>query len=127
MDRSLSGPRIRGAARGNKDCAQIVQDCLLHSNGLRYRLFAWCVMPNHVHAIIGVLATSSLEQIMHTWKSFTAKRINRDVARSGAVWQREYFDRLLRNEAEQARAVRYVLRNPEKAGLRDWKFVGELE
>jgi len=117
----------REALLRNPQCAQVVQDCLLFWHTKRYRLIAWCVMPNHVHVVMRVLPTSSLEAITHTWKSFTAHEINTLLGQGGAVWQREYFDRLLRNEEELAKTVRYVLNNPVKAGLRDWKFVGEVK
>ena len=32
--------------------ATMVQDSLLKFGGLRYRLFAWVVMPNHVHSLM---------------------------------------------------------------------------
>jgi REP element-mobilizing transposase RayT len=37
---------------GEAACAQIVQDSLLFGDGDRYHLFAWVVMPNHVHVLI---------------------------------------------------------------------------
>jgi hypothetical protein len=39
------------------------------------------------------------------------------------LWQREYYDRLIRREGEFDRAVQYVLCNPEKAGLKGWNWV----
>jgi hypothetical protein len=41
----------------------------------------------------------------------------------GSFWQREYYDHLLRDEAEFRRAVRYVAENPAKAGPVDWPWV----
>lgn len=35
----------------------------------------------------------------------------------------EYFDHLMRSEASYGRAIEYVLQNPAKAGLNDWKWV----
>ena len=43
--------------------------------------------------------------------------------RAGAFWQREYYDRLIREDGELDRAVHYVLSNPEWAGLVAWKWV----
>ena len=34
------------------EVAQIIEDALLHFDGIRYRLIAWTIMPNHVHALI---------------------------------------------------------------------------
>jgi len=45
------------------------------------------------------------------------------VDRVGRLWQRDYFDRLVGNEKHFANCVRYIRRNPEKAGLMDGEFI----
>jgi hypothetical protein len=54
---------------------------LLHFDGLRYRLNAWCVMPNHVHVVFSSMPartpTLRLSKIVKSWKSYTAKEANR--------------------------------------------------
>ena len=107
----------------NNSAAQIVRDNLLHFSGRRYELLCWCVMPNHVHVLIRPLDGWGLEKIVHGWKSYTAKQINRLQGRTGTVWQAEYFDRLIRNRDELRRGVQYILENPVKAGLGPWKWV----
>ena len=103
--------------------AEMVADTLWHFDSRRYRLFAWCVMPNHVHAAFKVFPGHTLAEIVHSWKSFTAKAANRILGRHGEFWQREYYDHLIRDQAELHRAIRYVADNPQKAKLRDWKWV----
>lgn len=104
--------------------AEIASEALRHFDGVRYRLFAWCVMPNHVHALFHPLAGYGLAAILHSWKSYSAKAANAALRRSGEFWEREYFDHIVRNEIEFARIVRYILENPKKAGLRRWRWVG---
>ena len=92
-------------------------------------------MPNHVHVVIQPFAGktttagtavphSELSEILHSWKSFTSKEANKLLRRSGDFWQAEYYDHLIRDESDFRHAVRYVLDNPIKAGLRNWKWVG---
>lgn len=81
-------------------------------------------MPNHVHAIVQPLAGNELHDILHSWKSFSSKGINRLLGRSGPFWQPEYYDHLIRNERDFLRQVDYVLTNPQRAGLTNWKWVG---
>jgi REP element-mobilizing transposase RayT len=88
----------------------------------RYELAAWCVMPNHVHAVVRPLDVWRLPQIVHSWKSWSAKRANTLLGRCGAFWQREYFDRVIRDDDDLIRTVRYVLDNPSKAGLAEWRW-----
>jgi len=103
------------------EVASIVADTLKFFDGDRYKLLAWCIMPNHVHVILEPIS-HELSDILNSWKWYTALKANRILGRHGAFWQREYFDHLLRNQEGIERAVEYVWQNPEAAGLHDWKW-----
>lgn len=109
-----------------EDVAWIVGDALGHFEGERYRLHAWCIMPNHVHLVIEPLGSWTLAEVMHSLKSFTAKEANAALGRTGEFWQAESYDHLVRDEADYARAVEYARANPEKAGLGEWRWVGGI-
>ena len=106
------------------DVAEVVAGALLHFEGARYRLAAWCVMPNHVHTVMQALPGYELPGIVHSWKSFTAKEANRLIGRTGQFWQPEPYDHLIRDEDDFHGQVEYVLANPVRAGLKNWKWVG---
>ena len=112
----LRDPRVAG----------MVQNALLHFDAERYRLLAWVVMPNHVHAMIETRPGSLLDEIVHSWKSFTAHECNRLLRRHGAFWQDEYYDRFIRDGEHFRKAKEYIEQNPVKAGLvanaADWRF-----
>lgn len=80
-------------------------------------------MPNHVHVVARLLPGADLASILKTWKQFSSKTANRLLGQSGRFWQREYYDRLIRDEQEYRRAIRYVVENPLKAGLQNWPWV----
>jgi REP element-mobilizing transposase RayT len=103
--------------------ARVVVNALQEFDGSRYWLFAWSVMSNHVHVLFQTIGKIPLAGILHSWKSYSAKAANQILGRSGEFWQREYYDHLIRNEAEFDRAMRYVMENPSKAGLKDWPWV----
>ncbi len=103
--------------------AKIVADTLQHFHGQRYELMTWCVMPNHVHVIFSPLGEHTLETILHAWKSYSAHEVNILLGRTGHFWQREYFDHIVRNGRSLQKITRYVLENPQKAGLQDWPWV----
>jgi REP element-mobilizing transposase RayT len=69
--------------------AKIVTETIRHFQRDRNDLFAWCVMPNHVHAVFSPVAPHKLETILHLWKFFSGQSANRLLARSGRFWQRE--------------------------------------
>ena len=97
--------------------ADIVEMALLDGVGIGYELFAWVIMPNHVHVLIAPIAGNRLANIVQAWKSWTAKAINRRRRAKGMVWQQEYFDRFIRDVRHFAAALAYVENNPVKAGL----------
>ncbi len=104
-------------------CAEIVANALRHFDGDRYHLISYVVMPNHVHVILAPAVEHDLATILHSWKSFTAHSINKLLDRTGALWQPEYYDHLIRSEQDLANQIDYILQNPEKAGLSDWPWV----
>ena len=106
--------------------AALVEDALLYFDGQRYRLIAWCIMPNHVHVLIEAWPGHPLEQVLHSWKSFTAQQANKLLERNGPFWAREYYDRFIRNDRHFEQTVAYIEQNPVKAGLvasaEAWRF-----
>jgi REP element-mobilizing transposase RayT len=97
--------------------ARIVQDTLLHFDKERYRLLAWCIMPNHVHALIETSERYPLATVIHSWKSFTAHEVNKNLNIHGEFWQREYMDRYVRNTEHCDKVIAYIEENPVKARL----------
>ncbi len=118
LDSGAGACHLRTAA-----VAEEVRKALRHFDERRYRLFAWCIMPNHVHVVARLFPGQNLPAIVHSWKSFTAKRANRIRVSRGVFWQKEYYDHLIRNDAEFEHAVRYVAENPAKAGLKNWRWL----
>ncbi|MES2995504.1 MAG: transposase [Verrucomicrobiota bacterium] len=107
-------------------CAEIVQSALLHFDGDRYRMLEWVIMPNHVHMMLETLPGYELAGVIKSWKSFTARRIHDAIGGSGPLWQREYFDRYIRDENHFHASRKYIHENPVKAGLvaqaEDWRW-----
>ncbi len=97
--------------------AHLVQDALLHFDGIRYSLHGWVIMPNHVHVVFSPHEPHRLADILHSWKSYTAKQANRLLGHTGAFWQEDYFDRFMRDESELNDTLTYLAYNPVVAGL----------
>ena len=108
------------------EIADIAENALLHFDGQRYLLLAWCVMPNHLHVLMQTRENWPLSTILHSWKSFTANAINRHLERNGEVWMADYFDRFIRDDLHLAAVIEYIHGNPVKAGLVDdervWRY-----
>jgi REP element-mobilizing transposase RayT len=99
---------------------------------------AFVVMPNHVHGIVvlvseieqpdGTLVTSqkggmALGDVVHRFKSFTTTQYRRGVKTQewktfpGQLWQRDYYDHVIRSEEELNRIRQYIFDNPAQWAL----------
>jgi hypothetical protein len=99
LDSTPQGPRWLQDPR----IARVVAEALAYGERVRraYDLFAWVIMPNHVHLVLRPQGT--LSAILRWLKSATATRANRVLGKTGeAFWQREYFDHWIRSERELA-------------------------
>jgi REP element-mobilizing transposase RayT len=105
------------------DCADIVAMALRYFDGRRAAIISFVVMPNHVHAVFVQNTDWPLEKLLRSWKSFSSRKINSLLQCKGSLWQRDYFDRLVRDEKHLANGVRYIRRNPERAHLRTGEYV----
>ena len=93
------------------EIADVVQRALEYFGGERYDLHTWCIMPNHVHVLLRPRGGFSLCGILQSWKSFTAKKCNEILGRSGTFWQDDYFDRYMRDQADVEATAAYILNN----------------
>ncbi|MFT5618083.1 MAG: putative transposase [Arenicella sp.] len=112
--------------------AQAVRDSLHFWDNKRLELYAYSIMPNHVHVVFRLFGDSEikkpfyLQEITHSIKRHSAKECNKLLNLEGQFWQHESYDRLVRDSGELRRILIYILQNPVKAGLckemRDWKW-----
>ena len=116
LDRQTKGPLwLREPA-----IAKIVAEAMHYWDRKAYELLAYCVMPNHVHAIFAIGSASSIPlsdfplkgqtpyvvtNILASIKKHSAKKANKVLGRSGAFWQDETFDHVIRDEQELERTI----------------------
>jgi REP element-mobilizing transposase RayT len=100
----------------------IVEEALRFFDGQRYWLGHFVVMPNHVHVLVRPTGDNALSEILHSWKSFTAKKINVVLGREGRVWQDESFDCIVRDEPALEKFSTYIQENPARANLKAGEF-----
>lgn len=107
-------------ALSRPDCRDILKEALWHGDGIDYLLYAYVIMPNHVHILIQPLDDQKLEKIMQSIKRYSSFSINKLLARSGPLWMRESFDRIVRSENDYWDKVTYIETNP--ANLKEGTF-----
>jgi REP element-mobilizing transposase RayT len=123
LDRAQSGPLWLKDPR----IAKCVVDSLRRGDAKlnQYRLHAFVVMANHVHALL--TPQVAVRRITNGIKGVTAREANRILQRSGQhFWQVESYDHWVRDEEEFARIRAYIENNPVAAGLiaraEDWAW-----
>jgi REP element-mobilizing transposase RayT len=92
----------------------VVAEALRFWDGRNCELLAFVVIDNHVHLLVVPTAPTRLEQLLHSWKSFTAHRLVGEYRRTPPIWVQESYDRVVRNDREFEESIRYILENPQK-------------
>ena len=77
---------------------------------------AWVVMPDHFHWLVE-LKDKTLAEVMCRVKSRSSVTVNQAKQSSGRIWQKGYYDRVLRREEDLKAAARYIIKNPIRARL----------
>jgi putative transposase len=111
----------------NKEFAKAVIDCLVElREKMQFNLYCYCLMPDHFHALIGIgECEKDLGKIGGAFKSLTT-RIYWKYGQ-GQLWQRSFYDHIVRNETDFAECVKYIKNNPAKKNLENWEFVGRID
>lgn len=116
-----------------EDARDTIKQIVVLDHGVKYILSAAVIMPDHVHLLIMPLEKEdgcyfSLDEILKPIKGASAQSINKILQRNGAVWQKESFDRIVRDEKEWLEKYEYIQNNPLKAGIEgvyQWLVVGD--
>jgi REP element-mobilizing transposase RayT len=82
---------------------------------------AFVVMPNHLHGVVVLHGEEparqepapTLSDIIRRFKSFTANRVRHIIVLPpGGMWQRNYFEHVIRSEEELNKIRAYIVTNP---------------
>jgi putative transposase len=92
-------------------------------------LYAYCVMPDHVHLLLGASETKGIVELVREIKSLST-RLAWQHGHKGAIWQRSFYDRFLRRDEDCTEIAKYIVHNPVRKGIvecwEDYPFSGSL-
>jgi putative transposase len=98
------------------------------SENNHFVIYVYCFMPDHMHLLLSGEDASSLKHFMHEFKyksGFLFKKHYNQI-----LWQRGYYDRVLRREQNLQDIGLYILNNPVRKGLvedyRDYELLGSF-
>ena len=101
----------------NKEVLTLLMTFFKSKNTSCYNLIAVSIMPNHVHLLFEQL--QPLATIMHKIKGATAFLINKHDRKTGILWDKGYFDKIIRSEKQFQITYQYIKNNAHSAGLKD--------
>ena len=135
-DYSQAGAYFITVCAQNKEClfGDIVDDAMQLNDAGRIILLIWSeipthyqqveldefvIMPNHVHGIINIVGAASsaatIGNIIRRFKSMSAIAVNKSLGRSSQpLWQRNYWERVVRDEKELHGMQEYIVNNPRQ-------------
>jgi REP element-mobilizing transposase RayT len=83
-------------------------------------LLLYCVMPDHVHAVIQI-GTVDLVSVIRSYKAYVSRKCGEAGLNSG-FWQDRFYDRGVRQDESLDPWITYVTLNPVKVGIcEDWE------
>ena len=93
-------------------CRDIVTDSIFFHDNNNIIVHSFVIMPNHIHILMELLNDSTIQYVIRSIKMNTTKEINKYMNRTGTLWQREYFDRIIRNQQHYEKTMAYIKNNP---------------
>ncbi|MDP3024035.1 MAG: transposase [candidate division Zixibacteria bacterium] len=105
---------------------EILSSCCNKENS---SVWAYCFMPDHLHLLLMAEENSDLIKFVRTYKQLSGYGYKKVTGK--ALWQKSFYDHILRREENVTQAIRYILENPVRKGIvesfTDYPFSGSLE
>jgi len=95
----------------------LITNIVYHKFILDYKLYAYVIMPEHFHFIIQPVGEWDISKIMNYIKGTFSRKYNRIFKRKEHLWQRKFFDRILRTKENVVSAIDYIHANPVRREL----------
>jgi len=111
LDNSSSGAYLNG------DIVELSKNYLLTLNKDLCEIIAFTIMPNHIHILL--LQHDDLSKIVQQIKGALSFLINKKLNRTGTLWQKDYFDKAIRDQKHFDLTYLYIKNNALKTKLQD--------
>ena len=80
-----------------------------------FTILAYCFMPDHLHVLLQGTQDSRLIPFVQRFKQATGYRFKERTGTT--LWQRSFYDHVLRGEEDMEQVAEYIWNNPVRAGL----------
>jgi putative transposase len=97
--------------------SEVIKSLKEHSKRYCYKIYTYCLMPNHLHILVGLGEHARpVSQFMQCFKSLTTRMFWK-LGGKGKLWQRGFYDHIVRKEESLIEIAKYILANPVRKGL----------
>ena len=101
------------------EIGKLIEKSILFINQNENKVLEYIIMPNHIHLIIKLKnSEKSILKIVKDFKKFTTRNIKKDYGK--ILWQRSYYDKVIRNENQYIELLNYIRENPIKWNLDEY-------
>ena len=101
----------------NPDFEQYLKLLKHYKKKYRFRLFGYCLMPNHIHIIIEAKQVQELPRFMQGVSQTYTVWFNNKYKKIGRLWQGRFKSMVIQKDNYFIECVYYVEANPVRAGL----------
>lgn len=107
--------------------------CLIHDalQSFDVKLLAYCLMPNHFHALLQPETGADISKFMQWLMTSHVRRYHQHYGTSGHIWQGRYKSFIVQEDHHLLTVVRYIEGNPVRADLvksaKSWKWSSHRE
>ncbi|MHC4598671.1 MAG: REP-associated tyrosine transposase [Planctomycetota bacterium] len=100
------------------EIAEIIIERFLFAKKHKWlKITAFVIMPDHYHLLLRLGKAISLSDIFSRMSSFATREIHSVSGKSGDIWQKSFYDHLVRKTERLPKIVSYIHLNPVRAGL----------
>lgn len=89
----------------------------LYRKKYSYKVIAYCVLPDHFHALIMPSEKANISKIMKGVKGYSSKQINSKKNWEGRIWQHQFLDHVITRNEDYKAHIDYIHNNPLKHNL----------
>jgi putative transposase len=80
-------------------------------------LHGYVVMPDHYHVVLTLRGAASISDVVRRVRSAFSRKARKESAITGRVWQRRFYDHVVRDRKDWQDKIEYIHMNPVRGGL----------
>jgi len=100
------------------DCEKYLGLLKRYKKRYKFKLYAWCLMPNHTHLILDVRRPKELARIMQGLNLAYSRWYNKKYSKVGHLWQGRFKSMIIQKDKYVLDCINYVEMNPLRAGIK---------